>query len=432
MWLSPLIIGGTVVAPMTLIYVGSLAHAATQLRGLPVALVNQDDGAGSTPGDLRFGDQVTDGLTESDQVAGALSVRVLDLPQAQQQLDDGQIYVMILIPPGFSESLMAMAGTTSTDATTAVPVPAQITLLTNPRLGSAGVGQATGVLTPALRAASGSIGEQLILLSRPEIRSIPVAAEALRDPVEMDTVQYRPLPTNSALGLSAFYLSLLATMCGFLGATLIHNTVDSALGYAPTELGSTWRLRVPVPLSRWETLLTKWLLALVVVPVFTLVTLVTAVLVVGLDAPGIPELWLFMTLGGLCVAAGSLALLAAFGSIGQLVALILFVYLALASSGATVPTEAIPGFFRFLSHADPLRQLFISVRSIIYFDGSAAAGWPAAAAVLTIELLIWVVLGVTVTRWYDRRGLHRLHPDIVAYVNKSAESFARERTTPST
>lgn len=428
LWLSPLIIGGTVVTLMTLIYIGSLAYAATQLRGLPVALVNQDVGAGNPRGELRFGDQVVDDLTESAPVTKALSVRVLDLPEAQQQMDDGQIYAMIVIPPGFSESLMTMAGTTSTDAT----VPAQIQLLTNPRLGSAGVGQATGVLTPALRAASRSIGEQLMPLSRPEIRSIPVAAEALRDPVETDTVQYRPLPTNSALGLSAFYLALLATMCGFLGATLIHNTVDSALGYAPTELGTKWRMRLPVPLSRWSTLLTKWLLALVLVPVFTLVMLVAAVLVVGLDAPGLPELWLFTTLGGLCVAAGSLALLAAFGSIGQLLALILFVYLALASSGATVPTEAIPDFFRLLSHADPLRQLFIGVRSIIYFDGSAAAGWPAAAAVLTIELLIWVVLGVTVTKWYDRRGLHRLHPDVVAFVNESAESFARERKTPPT
>jgi hypothetical protein len=50
-------------------------------------------------------------------------------------------------------------------------------------------------------------------------------------------VAYRPLPDHSAVGLSAFYIALLAIMAGFLGATLINSSVDGALGYATTEVG---------------------------------------------------------------------------------------------------------------------------------------------------------------------------------------------------
>jgi hypothetical protein len=36
------------------------------------------------------------------------------------------------------------------------------------------------------------------------------------DPITLTPVPYRPLPPHSALGLSAFYISLLSIMCGFL------------------------------------------------------------------------------------------------------------------------------------------------------------------------------------------------------------------------
>ena len=50
---------------------------------------------------------------------------------------------------------------------------------------------------------------------------------------------------HSALGLSAFYIALLALMCGFLAATIINATVDAATGYATTEVGPKWRQRAP-------------------------------------------------------------------------------------------------------------------------------------------------------------------------------------------
>jgi hypothetical protein len=45
------------------------------------------------------------------------------------------------------------------------------------------------------------------------------------------------LPDNAGLGLNAFYIALLTLMCGFIGATIVNSVVDSALGYATTDLG---------------------------------------------------------------------------------------------------------------------------------------------------------------------------------------------------
>ena len=80
----------------------------------------------------------------------------------------------------------------------------------------------------------------------------------LASPITVTTVQYRPLPANTALGLSAFYVALLTIMCGFLGATIVNSVADSALGYSTNEIGPRWRQRQPVPINRWQTLLIKW------------------------------------------------------------------------------------------------------------------------------------------------------------------------------
>lgn len=43
-------------------------------------------------------------------------------------------------------------------------------------------------------------------------------------------------------------------------------------------------------------------------------------------------------------------------SIGQLLAMLVFVYIGLASSGGTVPLQALPGVLRWLAEIEPLRR----------------------------------------------------------------------------
>jgi uncharacterized phage infection (PIP) family protein YhgE len=161
---------------------------------------------------------------------------------------------------------------------------------------------------------------------------------------------------------------------------------------------------------------------LVAVPILTGILLLVAAGLLGLNAPHAGELWLFMSFAGVAIAAGTLALFAAFGSIGQLLAMLLFVYLALASSGGTVPVQALPSFFRFAASFEPLRQVLAGVRAILYFNAQADAGLTHALVLTAVGLVFWLIAGAAVTRWYDRRGMDRLQPDVLEYMQRSARA----------
>jgi YhgE/Pip-like protein len=417
-WLTPLILGGIVVALMAAIYFGAVKDPGATLQGLPVGLVNQDAGAQSPAGEVQFGDELVQGLTGSAEVTRPLELRQLDEDAMHAAMDRGELYAAVVIPPGFSAGLLALAAPDGT-ATTGADA---LQLVTNPRLGTAGTGMATGVLTPAIAAASQSAGQQLARLAPASFAATPAVAQTLADPIPVTDVVYRPLPSNAALGLSAFYFSLLASMAGFLGATLIQGTVDSALGYATSETGVRWRMRRPVPITRWQTLLTKYALAVVIPPLLVAIVLLVAVGLIGMDAPSVIGLWAMMSLGAVAIAVGTLTLLAMLGSLGQLVSLVLFVYLALSASGATLPPQSLPQPFAAISGVDPLHRIFTAVRSIVYFDGQATDGWPMSILVLVAEIAFWVLLAAIVVTRYDRRGLDRMRPELLERVLRASRT----------
>jgi Protein of unknown function (DUF3533) len=227
------------------------------------------------------------------------------------------------------------------------------------------------------------------------------------------------VPPHSALGLSAFYIALLTTFCGFLGAVIVATTIDAALGYATTEVGPMWRQRQPVPITRVQTLISKWVMAAVLTVVLTGLMLFTAVVILGMNSPDFPSLWLLSWFAATVVAIGTLALFAALGTLGQITALLVFVYLALASSGGTVPLDALSGFFRFIANFEPLRQILDGVRAILYFDGRGDAGLTRAWVASGIGLVIWIGLGLGVTMWYDRKRLYRMPPDLMRYIDRA-------------
>ena len=152
-----------------------------------------------------------------------------------------------------------------------------------------------------------------------------------------------------------------------------------------------------------------------------------------MDAPHAGELWLFTSFAGLAIAAGTLALFAAFGTLGQLLAMLLFVYLALASSGGTIPVQALPSFFRFAASFEPLRQVLGGVRSILYFNAQADAGLTRGLVLTAAALVFWVIAGAAVTTWYDRKGMDRLEPDMLEFMQRSARAYtAGTPDTPDT
>jgi YhgE/Pip-like protein len=422
-WVLPAILAPIVILVMTLVYFGALVNPAAHLHGLPVSIVDEDRGMSVGPQRLNVGQQVEQALTTAPAVTTRLALRPATLASARTSMNNGTDYATVVIPPGFTASLVAVSGiSTSTGRSATKPT---VELLTNPRAGTLGVTLAAGVIQPAIGVVSHQIGQRLMLLAPADANAATHAF--LTDPVTLASVTYHPLPAHSALGLSAFYVSLLTIMCGFLGGIFVNSSVDAALGYVSSEVGPWWRQRRMVPITRWQTLLTKWAIATVLMVVLSGMLLAASAGILRMDAPHLWLLWLYTWFAATVVAIGTLTLFAALGLLGQIVAILVFVYVALASSGGTVPLQALPGFYRFLASFEPLRQILDGVRSILYLDAQAGAGLTRAVVTTTLGLVFWVIVGVIITIWYDRRGLHRVQPEVLEYVNRAIASYGEQR-----
>ncbi len=428
LWVSSILIAGVLVFLMTLFYVGSVVNPVSHLSGLPVALVNEDQGATVLGQRVNIGDDVAAALRGSHAVSSRLSLDTGTLAEATRQMNHDGAYATIAIPPNLTASLLSAYGLAPASASAGKP---SIRLLTNPRAGSIGVGLATGVAQPALHAVSVDLGRKLSAEAAKVGRSASPGVSAT-NPITVETTALHPLPPDTALGLSAFYISLLAIMCGFLGAILVNSTIDAALGYGMTEIGPRWRQRPPASISRRNTLLAKLVLAFAIVPVLNAILLLVAVGILKMDAPYVGLLWVFTSFAGIAIAAGTLALFAALGTLGQLVAMLLFVYLALASSGGTIPLEALPPFFRFVANFEPLRQVLDGVRAILYFGAAGDAGLTRGLVLTAGGLVFWLLVGAAVTTRYDWRGLDRIQPDVLEYIQRSAASYAARSDSTST
>jgi YhgE/Pip-like protein len=412
-WIFPLAVGSALVILMTFFYFGSIVDPTANLHGLPVVVVNQDAGATTSSGRVDFGEQVVGDLTKTPKITDRLAVKVLSLPQAEAEMNKGAAFAAVVVPSDFTSSVLALTSSSQASESSSLPT---IELMANTRAGTIGVSLAEGVLQPALADISSNIGKQL------EAKATPDAADRalLANPVTVSTETYRPLPAHAGLGLSAFYIALLIMMCGFLCATIVNTAVDSALGYAASEVGPRWSQKIPRRITRWQTLVAKWAISVPATLLFTGLLMAVAAGLLRLDAPHWPVLWMFGWFAAAVVAIGTLALLAALGAPGQLVALIVFVYLALASSGGTVPLQALPGFERFVANFEPLRQILGAVRAVIYFNGAGDAGLDRGLLLTSIGLVFWVVVGAATTVWYDKRGLHRIEPEVLEIVEASA------------
>jgi len=422
-WIFPVAVCSILVSLITAFYIGAVVNPLGHLHGLPVAVVNQDQGAVAGTRRIDVGQKVQAGLSRTPAVSSRLAVNVTTLRAAEHAMNRDGSYVTVVIPPGFTASLLRLAGVPGSHPVSGAP---EIMILTNQRAGTEGVGLATGILEPALAAASRQIGRQLTAIA--PAPSSPATRAFLAHPVTVATVVYRPLPSHTGLGLSAFYAALLFLFCGFFGAAIINTSVDVGLGYATTETGPWWRQRRPVPINRWQTLIIKWVMAAPLTGIMTGILLLVAVAGLGMDAPHAGLLWLVGWLCAASVAAGTLVLFAVLGNLGQLVALLIFIYAGLASVGGTVPLQALPTFLRWLSEFEPLRQVLAGTRAILYFNAQADAGLTRSVTAAASGLVLWLIVGAAIVRWYDAKGLNRIDPALLAYINSSADAYKSRGT----
>ncbi|MFJ4788422.1 YhgE/Pip domain-containing protein [Streptomyces sp. NPDC088794] len=400
LWLMPSVLTAVLALLLSLLYMGGVVNPQGDLHDLPIGVVNSDTGEPPAGQQQNLGTQVAGAVT-ANSVDGKAGWRTLTRAQAQDQLDSGRIYGALVIPADFTDSVTAL----TTTGATARPT---ITVLTNPGKGSLGSSLASQITTQAAHQASQTIGKQLTSAAGTQADS--TTKLLLADPVNVVTQVGHPLGDHSGLGLSAFYYTLLLVLAGFLGGNVISNAVDTSLGYADNEIGP-WHTRRPtVPVNRTQTLLLKMgMTAGITVVTVTLVMLAT-ISILGMDASHIPLLWIYSYCASLAVGLGVQAINAAFGGIGQLVSMFVFIVLGLPSSGATVPLQAVPAFYRFLSHFEPMRQLSDGVRAVLYFDARGDAGLTRSWIMIAVGAALALLFGFGMTRYYDRKGHKRLTP----------------------
>jgi uncharacterized phage infection (PIP) family protein YhgE len=412
-WVAPLVVALALLSALCALYLDGILNPTTNLRHFPIAVVNED--AGPT------GAQIVKGLRSGlDQ--NKFDVRVVSRAEAIHELDTAHVYGEAVIPPNLSSRLRDFAH--------GAVIPGQvdrptIIISTNPRAGTLGANIADQTFSRAMAVVNQRVGQQLSQQVTQLTGGAPIAGVAtstLTSPIEIQTTVHNALPDGTGNGLSAFYYSLLLLLAGFTGSIVVSALVDSMLGYVPAEFGPVYRFAEQAGISRLRTLLAKWAVMVVLALLTSAVYLAIAG---GLGMP-IPHgwgLWLYGVFAIVAVGITSTSLIAVLGTLGLLVSMLVFVILGLPSAGATVPLQATPSFFGFLARFEPMHQVFLGARALLYLDGRADAGLTQSLTLTTIGLVIGLLLGGITTRIYDRRGYHRIPP--LAPAATSAEPTSR-------
>ncbi|MFK0222695.1 YhgE/Pip family protein [Streptomyces vinaceus] len=407
LWVGTGLIAAVVSMLFALLYVGGNVNPKGNLHDLPVALVNADAGSDAGGRHVNMGEQIVAGIQKAAKGDKSIDWQIVTRQEADKRLGRGKVFGALVIPQDFSATVTALGA--PQPAPQGKAAPPTLTVLTNQSAGSIGSSMSSQAAQKAAHAASAQIGQELLKQAAAQKTPLPTAAQlGLADPVTVTVADGHPVGSRSALGLSAFYYALVLVVCGMLGANLVNSQVDTALGYLHTDYGPV-RKREPVRhTSRVRTLAIGMALMLGISLVMGTLVEVATVTILDMDASHLGLLWLYSVATIAVVGIGSLALFAAFGTPGMLLATIVFVAMAVPSSGATVPLQALPGFFRGLAGFEPLRQITEGMRAILYYGAQADAGLSRAWASMGIALVAALVFGFAVTRLYDRRGLHRI------------------------
>ncbi|SNT08847.1 DUF3533 domain-containing protein [Rhodococcoides kyotonense] len=407
LWLAPVLVVSLLMSVLAAVYMGGILDPKKSLHDFPIALVVSDEGDVLPTGEqANFGNQIRDGL-----VAGidpnTVDLRQMGIAQAHDELDSGEVFGAIVIPSDFTKRLSILAEASVVAGDVDKPV---ITVYTNPRAGTLGSSLFSAIGDQALGEANTKVGQQLTESVQAQLAAgqsmSGAAALTLADPIDIIVTPHDPLPDGTGLGLSAFYYALLLLLAGFTGAMVVSALVDSVLGFTPTEFGPFFRHTRAAPISRLQTMFVKWaLMAILGVVVSALYLWISTAL--GMPSSHSLLLWMYGALAITAVGVTAVSIVSVFGTLGLLINLILFVVLGLPSAGATVPISAAPRLFGWLAQFEPMHQVYLAVRAILYFDARWDAGLGHGVTATLIGTAIGLVFGFVVVRFYDRKGFER-------------------------
>lgn len=419
-WLPPVIVILALAVALPIVYLGGTINPAGNLRHLPIGLIVEpqttaDSAAGAA---TLVADAVRKGVDSQ-----AISLIPMDKDQARREIGSGNLYGAVRIPSDFDAQIVAL--------TSPAPGPAvnpTVYLDTAPAAGAMVVGLFTAQLTPVLMHVRAALGRQLSAATATAGGATSATASALGTPFTIVTSPLIPLPTHTGSGTSVFYLALVLVLVGFVGASAMHPLIDSATGFQPNELGPLVRRRPYTHMSRLHVLLIKWALMLAASPAAAGLVQLVAGPLLSMPIPHPWYLWAFSTSVIAAIGLGALTVFALFGSVGPLVNMFFFVALAMTSSAGAIPLEAVPPFFRTISHFEPMRPVVKGLRSILYFDVAADSGLrPAWLGVLTVGIAA-LLCGLIFTRFFDRVPTLTRHPEPPPVVPRPAPKHRAARS----
>jgi uncharacterized phage infection (PIP) family protein YhgE len=91
-WIAPIVIGVVLIGLMTTLYLGSAVDPIDHMHGLPVSLVQEDQGGTLSGTENDFGMALEKALLGSPEVSKKLSIHVESLAAAEDRMDRGASY----------------------------------------------------------------------------------------------------------------------------------------------------------------------------------------------------------------------------------------------------------------------------------------------------------------------------------------------------
>lgn len=399
-------------------YLGGFLDPDGNARHMPLALVNEDQGA--TLGQpVAFGRQVVAQLRAPNPALGH-KVKWTVLPSRTAALDgiaQDRYFAALVVPADFSQRLVGIA-----TATTPAPVAARIEVLTNPASGSYAGTFSQTVATSAVDTVGRLTSAQLAdALTAAGVRLTPAAARVLGRPVEATITVAHPLGANTGRGIAPFYLAVVLTLAGIIGATVASTAVDVAAGRVTLELLGHELRRPPLDASPGRLWRAKLVATLLIGVASAWLVTWMAVGVLGMQVANVWALGAFATLAVTMSSMITLTLVIAFGVAGELLAVFFTTIFGVPSAGGVYPPQALPPFFQFLHAWLPLRYVTDGTRALIFFNG-ADVGLGRAVWVLALYAVGALALGaLAARRAADRRSASLGDP----YGPRGGEAFTR-------
>jgi energy-converting hydrogenase Eha subunit E len=186
--------------------------------------------------------------------------------------------------------------------------------------------------------------------------------------------EVRPLPAGDEIGLGVFMFMIVCTICGYIIPTILE-TLAPALHP---------RRRYPI-------------LAATAIPVPT-VAYVIGGLAYGTYKGSVGTTLAFIAVGALytfAIGLGTRLLQTLIGPFAIFVSLAVFVFLNIASLGATYTSPVMAGFWRFLNHFWIGAGTVNAERSILYFGGQGLATDLLKPLAWTAVIIVLLVLPVS-------------------------------------